>query len=359
MSAAAAESGARGTAPEGAAMAVHLLGDAECAAWDQFVRAAPDATFFHLSGWRRIVERVCGHRAHYLYATRNGAITGVLPLAEVKSRLFGHSLISTPFLVYGGVAATADDARSALEEHARKLAGELKVDYLELRNMKASTGDWGGKELYVTFRKRIETDDEANMKAVPRKQRAMIRKGIDAGLKSTVGRDVDSFYDMYSTSLRNLGTPVLGRRFFAALLEEFGADVDILTVTSGGRPVSSVMSFYFRDEILPYYGGGTADARDLKANDFMYWELMRHAVARGATLYDFGRSKLGTGSFSFKKNWGFEPQKLEYQYHLVRAPQVPDLSPLNPKYRAMIATWKRLPVQVTRVIGPLVARYLG
>lgn len=359
MSAAIATTGVRDDAPERAEHTVHRLGDAEHAAWDRFVLSAPDATFFHRAGWRRIVEREGGHRAHYLYASRGGEIVGVLPLAEMKSRLFGHSLISTPFCVYGGAVAADAGARRALEDHARKLADELRVDYLELRNLTASAGEWAGKELYVTFRKRIAPDDEANMKAVPRKQRAMIRKGIEAGLSSTIGRDVDPFYDMYSTSVRNLGTPVLGRRFFAALLDEFGADADILTVVSGGKPVSSVLSFHFRDEILPYYGGGTADARDLKANDFMYWELMRYAVQRGATLYDFGRSKLGTGSFSFKKNWGFEPQKLEYQYHLVRAPKVPDLSPLNPKYRAMIATWKRLPVPLTRVIGPLVARYLG
>jgi len=327
-------------------------------AWDAFVRAAPQATFFHLSGWRRVIEDICGHRAHYLYASRDGAITGVLPLAEVKSRLFGHALISAPFCVYGGAVGATPEDRAALEAKARELAEQLRVDYLELRNLDASAGSWGGKDLYVTFRKRIAADDDANLKAVPRKQRAMIRKGIDAGLQSTIDRDVDRFYDMYSVSVRNLGTPVLGRRFFAALLDEFGPAADILTVTYQGKPVSSVLSFWFRDEVLPYYGGGTDDARDLKANDFMYWELMRRAVPRGVTLFDFGRSKLGTGSFSFKKNWGFEPQKLEYQYHLVRAPDVPDVSPLNPKYRAMIATWKRLPVPVTRLIGPFVARYL-
>src|SRR4029077_13548193 len=141
----------------------------------------------------------------------------------------------------------------------------------------------------------------------------------------------ESFYDMYSTSVRNLGTPVLAKGFFAALVAEFGESTDILTVHHKSKPVSSVMTFYFRDEVLPYYGGGTADARDLKANDFMYWELMRHAARRGATLFDFGRSKAGTGSYAFKKNWGFEPRKLDYQYHLVRSPKVPDLSPMNPK----------------------------
>jgi FemAB-related protein (PEP-CTERM system-associated) len=341
------------------ALTVGPLGETEHEAWDRYVRAAPDATFFHLAGWRRVIEREGGHRTHYLCARRNGEITGVLPLAEVKSRLFGHSLISTPFCVYGGAVANSAAEREALETHARRLADELRVEYLELRNTQSSSGDWSGKDMYVTFRKRIATDDDANLKAVPRKQRAMIRKGIDAGLKSHVDRDLDAFYDMYSVSVRNLGTPVLAKRFFAALLAEFGDAADVLTVTRNGVPVSSVLSFYFRDEVLPYYGGGTEEARDVKANDFMYWELMRCAVKRGVTLFDFGRSKVGTGSYSFKTHWGFEPEVLKYQYHLVRSTKVPDLSPLNPKYRAMIATWKRLPVPVTRILGPMVARYLG
>jgi FemAB-related protein (PEP-CTERM system-associated) len=340
-------------------LSVGLLGQTEQDAWDRYIRLAPDATFFHLAGWRRVIERAGGHRTHYLCARRNGDITGVLPLAEVKSRLFGHSLISTPFCVYGGAVANSAAEREVLETYARQLAEKLRVDYLELRNTQPSSGEWGGKDLYVTFRKRIATDDDVNLKAVPRKQRAMIRKGIDAGLKSQVNRDVSTFYDMYSESVRNLGTPVLAKRFFAALLEEFGDAADILTVTHNGVPVSSVLSFYFRDEVLPYYGGGTEEARDLKANDFMYWELMRHATQRGITMFDFGRSKVGTGSYSFKTHWGFEPEVLKYQYHLVRSTNVPDLSPLNPKYRAVIATWKRLPLPVTRILGPMVARYLG
>jgi len=338
---------------------VRTLTDAERTAWDAFVRAAPDGTFLHLAGWRRVIEQVTGHRCHYLYASRGGEITGVLPLAELKSRLFGHSLISTPFCVYGGAVAASQEDRDALEMHARGLAEQLDVDYLELRNISSSSGSWVPKDLYVRFRKRVAADDETNMKAVPRKQRAMIRKGIDAGLQSTLELDLDSFYDMYSISMRNLGTPPFAKRYFAALLDEFGDAADILTVTQSGKPVSGVMTFYFRDEVMPYYAGNTADARDVKANDFMYWELMRRGVARGATLFDFGRSKAGTGPYSFKKNWGFEPVALPYQYHLVRAPKVPDLSPMNPKYRAMIATWKRLPVSVTRVLGPMVAHYLG
>jgi FemAB-related protein (PEP-CTERM system-associated) len=341
------------------AATIRVLAESDRRAWDDFVLGAPGGSFFHLSGWRRIIEDVCGHRTHFLYAVRGSEITGVLPLAEIKSRLFGHSLVSTPFCVYGGVVAASDDDRTALENRACLLAQSLRVDYLELRNRQKSVGDWPTKNLYVTFRKRISANDDENLKAIPRKQRAMVRKGIDAGLKSHVGRDVSTFFSMYSESVRNLGTPVLSKRFFATLLSEFGDKVDILTVSLDGAPVSSVMTFYFRDEVLPYYGGGTNAARDLKANDFMYWELMRQATARGASWFDFGRSKEGTGSYSFKKNWGFEPETLAYQYHLVRSRTVPDLSPLNPKYRLMIATWRRLPLRLTHVIGPMLARYLG
>jgi FemAB-related protein (PEP-CTERM system-associated) len=341
------------------AVEVRELRDSDRAAWDRFVALAPSATFFHLSGWRRIIEEVCGHRTHYLYAFRQGVITGVLPLAEIDSWLFGHSLISTPFCVYGGAAAATDADRIALEDRARSLAEKLRVDYLELRNMKASAGEWLGKDLYVTFRKPIAVNDDDNLKAIPRKQRAVVRKGIDAGLRSEVDGHVERFYALYSESVRNLGTPILGKRFFAALLAEFGAAADVVTIMHGDIPVSSVLSFYFRDEVLPYYGGGGGAARDVKANDFMYWELMRRSVARGVRVFDFGRSKQGTGSYNFKKNWGFEPQTLEYQYHLVRASSLPDVSPVNPKYQAMIAAWKRLPLWVTQRLGPPIARNLG
>jgi len=120
-----------------------------------------------------------------------------------------------------------------------------------------------------------------------------------------------------------------------------------------------VMSFYFRDEVLPYYGGGAALARDLKGNDFMYWDLLRRACERGVRVFDYGRSKVGTGSYSFKKNWGFIPEPLHYEFQLMKATQLPDINPLNPKYRLFIDAWKRLPLPVSRWLGPFLARSLG
>ncbi len=338
---------------------VHELTAARTAQWDAFVDACPKATFFHLAGWKQVIEQAFGHRTHYLFAETDGGISGVLPLVHIKSRLFGNALISTPFCVYGGVASEEAGVCEKLEGAACKLAEELKVDYLELRNREARHPDWPTKQLYVTFRKTMESDAEANMLAIPRKQRAMVRKGIKAGLKGDFDHSLKDFYSAYSQSVHSLGTPVFSRSYFECLQEVFKDKCDILTVTHNGELVSSVMNFYFRDEVLSYYGGGTPIARQLKGNDFMYWELMRHSCERGLKVFDYGRSKQGTGSYSFKKNWGFEPTPLYYEYYLVKAGQMPDISPMNPKYKLFINAWKRLPLSVTQLLGPLIARNLG
>ena len=330
------------------------------AAWDTFVEQCPEATFFHRVGWRRILEETLGHRAFYLYSEREGAITGVLPLGQVKSLLFGNALISVPFCVYGGVAAQDQQAAASLTEAARALAEELQVDYLELRHRARRNPDWPCKDdLYVTFRKSLEPAPEKNLQAIPRKQRAMVRKGIKHALQSEVDSGIERFYPIYASSVQRLGTPVLPRRYFRALRETFGADCDVVTTTKDGEPVSSVLNFYFRDEVLPYYGGGTEQARALAGFDFLYWEVMRRACEQGYRWFDYGRSKRGTGSFSFKKNWGFEPQPLCYEYHLVSAQQIPEINPLNPKYRLFIAGWKRLPLFVANWLGPWLARRIG
>ena len=327
--------------------------------WDAFVQSSSQATFFHRAAWRRVIEEAFRHQSHYLYAEDAGGISGVLPLAEIKSRLFGHALISTPFCVYGGIAANDGNVATRLRQAASRLAEELKVDYLELRNRLPDQSSWPTKDLYVTFRKTLQPDHAANLQAIPRKQRAMIRKGIEAGLKVQADSGITEFYDIYAESVRNLGTPVLSRRYFELLKEAFAEDCELTVITHARKPVAAVMSFYFRDEVHPYYGGSIAAGRDLKANDFMYWAVMQRAVERGAKLFDYGRSKLDTGSYHFKKHWGFEPEPMHYAYYLVQTQVVPDISPANKKYSLFIKAWQHLPVSVSRAIGPWIARDLG
>jgi len=332
---------------------------ADAANWDQFVFACPAATFFHRAGWKEVIERAFGHKTYFLLAEENGVIQGVLPLAEINSLLFGHSLSSLPFCVYGGIIASTEPARLALDDAAQKLAAKLNVDYLEYRNTVPFHTDWSGKDLYVTFRKAIDPDLEANMLAIPRKQRAMVRKGIKAELVSEIDSNVERFFSVFADNVHRHGTPALPKRYFALLQEIFGSDCEVLTVVKDGQALSSVLSFYFRDEVLPYYAGDTLAARDFAANDFKYWELMRRACERGIKVFDYGRSKRGTGPFDFKKNWGFEPQPLCYEYQLHRAKTVPDTNPLNPKYQLFIKMWQRLPLSVANAIGPHIVKNLG
>jgi FemAB-related protein (PEP-CTERM system-associated) len=231
--------------------------------------------------------------------------------------------------------------------------------HLEYRSLAPHHPEWAQSDLYVTFRKAIDSDVEKNLQEIPRKQRAMVRKGIKAGLKSEVDEGTERFFAAYSQSVHRLGTPVFSKRYFKILREVFGKDCEVLTVTLDGGLVASVMSFYFRDEVLPYYGGGTEQAREVAGSDFMYWELMRRACERGLRVFDYGRSKRGTGSFDFKKNWGFEPQPLQYEYRLVKETRVPEVNPLNPKYRLAIKLWQRLPLSLANFIGPFLARNLG
>ena len=328
--------------------------------WDAFVLACPTATFFHRAGWQSIMNGVFRHDTYFLYAETDGRIEGVLPLAHVKSMLFGNSLVSLPFAVYGGVAAMNADAASALEAEAQRIAQRLGVDHLELRHVEARHDDWPRQDLYVTFRKAILPEEEANMLAIPRKQRAMVRKGIKNGLRSEIDPGVDRFFALYADNVHRHGTPALPKRYFEALRAQFGDDCEVLIVHSpDDRALSGVLSFYFRDEVLPYYAGDDESARDLAANDFKYWELMRLSCARGLKVFDYGRSKQGTGSFAFKKNWGFEPAPLHYEYCLYKRDAVPQNNPANAKFRLVIEAWRRMPIGMANWLGPYVVRNLG
>jgi FemAB-related protein (PEP-CTERM system-associated) len=324
---------------------------ADRAAIAAFARAYPTAEPFHQPEWSDAVEKGCGQRAHILLAEdERGALTGILPLTEMRSPLFGSALVSTGFGVGGGILG---DGAEALAEAAWRLAGDLGCASVELRGGVLPRG-WERREgTYANFARDIPEGDEAILKAIPRKQRAEVRRALGFGLEVATGRDTNAHYRVYSESVRNLGTPVFPRALFEAVLGSL--DADILTVSRGNKPLASVLSLYFNGTVYPYWGGGTAEARASRANDLMYFELMRHARARGCTRFDFGRSKLGTGAFAFKKNWGFEPQPLVYAIK----GEARETNPLSPKYRLQVALWKKLPLPLANAVGPLLSRGLG
>jgi len=341
-------------------LSVKELASTDAARWDAFVDRCPEATFFHRTEWREIIESVFRHQTHYLYAERAGDIVGVLPLAHVASRLFGSSLASLPFCVYGGAVVIDPAARAALHSHARDLASSLRVGHLELRNREVTEPGWLHRDLYATFRKPLLPEPEANFEAIPSKRRNMVRRAAKAGLRAVVNDSIDRFFPLYADNVHRHGTPPFPKHYFRALADAFGRDQEILTVLDAtGRAVAAAFLFYFRDEIIPYYVGDRVEARNLAANDFMYWEIIRHGAARGCRTFDWSRSKKGTGSFEFKKNWGFEPQPLHYEYLLVRGKRVPEHNPLNPRYRLLIKLWQRLPLPLVNLIGPHIVKSLG
>jgi len=326
------------------------------AAWDRFVRTAPGGTFFHQLGWRWLVERVFGHRAHYLLARRGDAVAGVLPLFEMKSRLFGHALVSVPFAVGGGVAGNDAEATASLVRRARELADDLDVDYLELRSEKPAAGDLLTKDLYVTFRADLTEGEDAWLRRMERKRRQMMNYVAkdSSGFSWRIAgiEELPLFYRMFSENMRHHGTPVYPRLFLEEILDRFPARTHLFFVHHRGRPVAGVLNLLFRDVIMPFYAGADRTHRPRGVDDSMYLSILRWGRENGFRTFDFGRSKRGTGAHAFKARWGMTEVPLAYQYHLVRAKELPNVSPANPKYQALIEAWKRLPLPLTQLLGP-------
>ncbi|HEV2962205.1 MAG TPA: FemAB family XrtA/PEP-CTERM system-associated protein [Candidatus Angelobacter sp.] len=331
--------------------------DENRAAWDSYVMHHERGTLFHLIAWKHSIEREFQYKPRYLMATQGSQVVGVLPLFLVANMVTGRKLISTPFAVYGGICASDEQAEQALIKAACDLAQNERVEYLELRLQEGSYPGFHTKDLYVTLDTAIAPDTATLNKMLPRDTRYMIRKAQKAGLRTTNGHnELHAFYEIYARSVRNLGTPVFSRNFFRILLEELRESAEIMVVWKEQSAVAAVMSFRFRDWILPYYGGSTAEGRHLAANNFMYWELLESARQRGIRNFDFGRSKRGTGAYDFKSQWGMRERPLPYQFYLVKRKDLPDFSPANPRFNRAIELWKRIPFPVTKALGPALVK---
>jgi FemAB-related protein (PEP-CTERM system-associated) len=328
----------------------------DCARIAAFVAATEGGTPFHLPAWSLAVARGCGQRARYLVAEQGGAIVGVLPLTEMRSPLFGRALVSAGFAVDGGVLG--DAAVEPLAAAAWALAQRIGCPSVELRGGAVPAGWDSDSDSYLGFARDLAADDDAELLAIPRKQRAEVRRALGYALDVVTGNDralLAEHYRVYAESVRNLGTPVFPARLFRSVVETM--DADVLTVRHQGRAVASVLSLYFEGTVYPYWGGGTEAARGLRANDRMYFALMAHARARGCTRFDFGRSKTGTGAAAFKKNWGFTPEPRLYAKRSDGPARA--VNPLNPKYALMVRSWKKMPLWAANLAGPWISRGLG
>lgn len=326
--------------------------------WDRFARAHPSGSFFHQVGWKKVMEKTYGYRPCYFYAHRAGEITGIAPVFLTSSWIAGKCLISLPFAVYGGICASDAESEQALLGHVERLAADWNVQYLELRNRRSTPlRGYHRNERYATFTLPL-SDEKSMYDALPKDARYMIRKGERAGLKTKRGFDqLDTFYRLMTINLRRLGTPAFPKSLFRNLIREYPGQVDLTVVYSGDQPMAAGMSFFFRDWMQPYYVGSLSEAKTVAANNFLWWEMIKFGSQCGLRTFDFGRSKKGSGNYTFKAKWNPNIETLDYQIRLVRRTDPPNFSPMNSKFSLAMDLWKKAPLGLTAAIGPHLVKW--
>jgi FemAB-related protein (PEP-CTERM system-associated) len=327
--------------------------------WDAYVLGHPSGTFFHQLGWKRVMEQTYGFEPRYFYAKRDGRITGIAPTFLISNWITGRCLVSLPFAVYGGVCASDAESEQALIRHLEDLAIAERVEHLELRTRSGKIRpEYHENPRYSTFTIPLIKDTEALYKGLPKDSRYMIRKGEKAGLQARHGfEQLDTFYRLMTVNLRRLGTPAFPKALFENLIREYAGQVDLTVIYAGEKAVAGGMSFFFREWMQPYYIGSLEEAKTMAANNFLWWELIKLGAEKGLTTFDFGRSRNGSGNFDFKKKWNPQIEPLKYQIRLVRRTALPNYSPTNSKFEKVMNLWKKMPLGLTRIVGPRVVRW--
>jgi FemAB-related protein (PEP-CTERM system-associated) len=345
-----------------APITVQVLDPSGYKEWDDFVLGHEHASPFHLIAWKKVIEETYGFPSMYLAARRGGRIVGILPLFSVKNITGKTVLMSTPFAVYGGILAADVDVRTAIAEHLKQIAFSMKVDYVELRNVYVDQcAGFSRVSRYVSFFQEIDQDEKTNLEKIPRKTRAAVRKGLKEGFTTFRRTDPSpDFEEIYARNLRRLGTPCFPRKHFEKIMQHFSGMVDIREVKDGDKVVAAVLTLYFRDRILPYYGASDQAYNPRCPNNYMYFDLLRWGSENGYSVFDFGRSKkAGSGSYDFKAHWGMMELELPYEMLLVRRKELPNFSPNNPVFDLPMKLWRKMPLGLTRAIGPMFLRFFA
>lgn len=329
------------------------------AAWDAYVAGHAGGTVFHSTTWLAILDSSYRRPYHHFAVKEEGRIRGLVSVYQVRGLSGKKSLYSLPFTAYGGLLA--EDAAVARQLHDACLE-QAKTDgagMVHLRNTVPSGLELPTSDLNVQFSKPLPDTEEACLESIPRKSRATVRKAIqNHGLTYVVNGDVDLLWHLHAVNLKKLGTPVFPRSFFRAIMETMGEKADILFVLHKGKAVAGVMNFYFRDVCNPYFSGSLPESNPTGANNYMYYALMCHGLKKGCKQFDFGKSRRGSGSFDFKKNMGFEPQPLPFQFIFNTRSELPNFNPSNPKLALLLETWSRQPLWTSKLVGPFLNRFL-
>ncbi len=340
---------------------VELLSDPTTTEWDEYVCAHREGTFFHLAGWRDSVASVFGHRPYYFAAWRGARIVGALPLFEVRSLLAGRMLVSVPYGVGGGILADDAEVVEALVREAQKLADSLRVRVIDLRSTSAVVSDWPLVDRYVRFVRKLPDKPEGVLDWLPRKARAAARNGRKKfGLEVRYGDEyLCEVWRLYALSMRRLGSINYPFAFFERLVTN-APDTHLTSLVMWrGKPVAGLLSFFFRDSVMPYFIGTSDEATACSAPNFIYMTLMERAVAEGYCMFDFGRSRAdNVGSCNFKKFHGFEPVPLAYQYFVPEGQASLNLTPSNGKFALARRLWTKLPLVMTKRLGEVLSKHI-
>ena len=323
--------------------------------WEQFVSTQGDEAGYHAWGWQRVFEKAFGHQSVYLIARRGDTVAGVLPLVEIRSRIFGNTLTSLPFLNYGGVIADAPDAAEALAAAAKEEALARRCRHVELRHVDAQFPNLPSKRHKVSMRLALAPNmwDELD-----RKVRNQIRKAEKSGLVVERGGEelVGDFYKVFARNMRDLGTPVYSRRLFEEVLRTFPQRSLLHVVRLNGEAVAAGFTYRTHTMVQLPWASSIREFNSLCPNVLLYWDAIQFAQGSGATTFDMGRSTPNEGTFKFKSQWGAEPVPLNWEYHLLTQTEMPNVSPANPKFQLAIALWQKLPLSVTLRVGPMIVR---
>ena len=327
--------------------------------WESYVSSHTDATAYHQWRWRNVFEDAFRRDCIYLVARDRERVVGVLPLVEFSSRVFGTFAVSLPFVNYGGILGDGEPAAKALAAHAVALASQRGWSHVELRHVTRRHPEWPVRRHKVAMWLPLPDHSDVLWSALDRKVRNQVRKAEKCQcVPEDGGKELlADFYRVFARNMRDLGTPVYGQRFFDEVVRAFPDDTRVFIVRIGAEPIAASLTISWRDRIEVPWASALRHHTDKSPNMLLYWAMLRWAVERRFKTFDFGRSTPEEGTFQFKKQWGAEPSTLAWEY-LGLAGQVPDLTPANPRYRAAISTWQRLPLRVANLLGPAIIRHI-
>ena len=326
---------------------------------DDYVRRSREASVYHCSRWRKVIKESFGNRSYHLYSRNaGGRISGILPLVHLKSILFGNMLVSLPYFNYGGVCADDDSTQARLIDEAVRIAEAQRAHHIEFRQEKPFHNGYAVKTAKVSMRLDLPTSPDDLWRSFPSKLRSQAAKPQKEGMTFRIGKmeELEGFYDVFATNMRDLGTPVYPIRFFRSILEHFPENSWICNVYMTRVPVASGFLIGFKERMEIPWASSLKKHNRMSPNMFLYWCCLKFACEQGYGIFDFGRSTPGEGAYRFKEQWGAKPVPLYWNYWLPDGKELPEINPRNEKYRLAIRCWKRLPVALTKRIGPWIVK---